>query len=66
MNAPETKMLERQVPGFLKRQQPARFGWWSDRTLMIVKDEETMLLDADDLRALTRFFAQFDVGGDAS
>lgn len=55
MNAPETKVLERQVPQFLLRQQPARFGWWSDRSLMIVKGEETMTLDADDIRAMARF-----------
>lgn len=55
MNAPETKVLERQVPQFLLRQQPARFGWWSDRSLMIVKGTETMTLDADDIRALARF-----------
>ena len=40
---------------FVVRQQPARFGWWSDRSLMIVKGDETMTLDADDIRALARF-----------
>lgn len=63
MNAPESKVLERPVPEFLKRQQPARFGWWSDRTLMVVKGEETMMLDADDLRGLISFFGQFDMEG---
>lgn len=55
MNAPETKVLERPVPQFLLRQQPARFGWWSDHSLMIVKGNEAMTLDADDIRALVRF-----------
>ena len=55
MNAPESKVLECPVPQFLLRQQPARFGWWSDRSLMIVKGNETMTLDADDIRALARF-----------
>lgn len=55
MNALETKVLERPVPQFLLRQQPARFGWWSDRSLMIVKGDQTMNLDADDIRALARF-----------
>lgn len=55
MNAPERKVLDHPVPHFLQREQPARFGWWSDRTLMIVKGDETMILDADDMRALGRF-----------
>jgi len=55
MNAAETRMPEHQTPQFLLRRQPARFGWWSDRTLMIVKGDETMTLDADDMRALARF-----------
>jgi len=55
MNAPERKVLDPAPPQFLMRQQPARFGWWSDRSLMIVKGEETMTLDADDMRALARF-----------
>ncbi|MDP2808670.1 MAG: hypothetical protein Q8O34_00810 [Rhodocyclaceae bacterium] len=63
MNAPETRMLESQAPRFMLRQQPARFGWWSDRTLMIVKGEETMTLDGDDLRGLIRFFGQVDAEG---
>lgn len=55
MNAPERQVLEHPLPQCLLRQQPARFGWWSDSTLMIVKGEETMTLDADDMRALARF-----------
>ena len=55
MTAPDSNVLERPVPQFLLRQQPARFGWWSDRSLMIVKGNETMTLDADDIRALARF-----------
>lgn len=55
MGAPDMQAQAVEVPQFLKRQQPARFGWWSDRTLMIVKGEETMTLDADDMRALARF-----------
>lgn len=65
MNAPERKVLEPQVPQLLLRQQPARFGWWSDRTLMIVKGEETMALDADDIRALSRFVVGCNVEGQA-
>lgn len=63
MNAPETKMLARPVPQFLMRQQPARFGWWSDRSLMIVKGDETMTLNADDMRALARFVEGCNVEG---
>ena len=55
MNAPETKVLERPVPQFLLRQQPARFVWWTDRSLMISKGDEAMTLDAADIRALARF-----------
>lgn len=65
MNAPEMPMAEAEVPQFLLRRQPARFGWWSDRTLMIVKGEETMVLDADDLRALARFVEGCNAGGQA-
>lgn len=55
MGAAEKKVLELQTPEFLKRGQPASFGWWSDRTLMIVKGDQVMTLDADDLRGMTRF-----------
>lgn len=54
MNAPE-KHLDLVPPAFLERRQPAKFGWWSDRTLMIVKGDQEMTLDADDLRGLARF-----------
>lgn len=63
MNAPaDRKVLELEPPAMLRRSQPAKYGWWSDRTLMIVKDGETMTLDADDLRDLRSFFGQFDGG----
>lgn len=66
MNAPtDRKVLALEAPAMLKRHQPAKFGWWSDRTLMIIKGEETMLLDADDLSGLRRFFDQFSPEGQA-
>jgi hypothetical protein len=55
MGAPDKKVIELEAPSFLKRKQPARFGWWSDGTLMIVKGDQEMTLDADDLRDLSRF-----------
>lgn len=67
MNAPvltaDIEAFRRDAPEFLKRKQPARYGWWSDRTLMVVKGDETMTLDADDLAALRRFFDRFDTEG---
>lgn len=55
MNAPENKRLQGTMPQCLRRDQPARFAWWSDRRLMIVKGEDTLQLDADDVRDLARF-----------
>jgi len=55
MNAPEIKVLGHSIPQCLLRRQPARFGWWSDHSLVIAKGDETITLDADDIRALARF-----------
>lgn len=55
MNAPHAKAIESPMPQFLKREQPARYGWWSNHTLVIEKGEQRITLDADDLRALSRF-----------
>lgn len=55
MNVSENKTNDSCVPQVLLRVQPARFGWWSDRTLVIVKGETMLTLDADDVRALARF-----------
>ncbi len=61
MNAPDRKMLDLVPPQFLRRQQPASYAWWSDRSLTIVKGEETMHLSIDDILGLKRFFDQFDL-----
>lgn len=51
----EARALALQVPDFLRRDNPARYGWWSDRSLQIVKGAQTITLDADDIACLVRF-----------
>lgn len=62
MNAPDRKVLTLETQAFLDRKQPARYGWGSDRPLMIVKGEEIIELSPDDVRALAKFMAGCSVG----
>ena len=62
MNAPDRKLLALDIPGAIRRAaSPAHYGWWSNRTLQIIKGDDVITLDADDIRALLRFINQFDM-----
>lgn len=60
MNAPDRI----EIPAFLERKEPAAvYMWLSTRRLIIQKGDEQLDLSADDLRAMRRFFDQFDMEG---
>jgi hypothetical protein len=50
----------RAIPDMLlKKASAARFALFSDGQLIVIKGETTVLLDAEDIRALDRFFGTF-------
>lgn len=58
MNAPDRI----EMPAFLERKEPAAvYMWMSTRRLIVQKGDEQIDLSLDDLRALRRFFDQFDM-----
>jgi hypothetical protein len=60
MNAPDRIA----PPAFIERKEPAAvYMWLSTRRLIIQKCDEQIDLSMDDLRALRRFFEQFDMEG---
>jgi hypothetical protein len=46
------------IPNMLRRDQPARFGWWSDKTLVVEKDGLNIKLNAADVGALVNFIIE--------
>jgi hypothetical protein len=53
---------QRTAPGYIRKQEPdAVFAWFSTRRLVVIKDETTISLSADDLRRLRQFFDSFDM-----
>lgn len=71
MNAPDLSALtgvaggtaraaEVEPPAFLRREQPAIFGWFSSGRLVILKGGEAISLDRDDLADLRRFLGDFE------
>lgn len=61
MNAPDI----RHAPDvLLKKTPPARFALFSDGQLTVLKGEQTITLEPEDIRNLKRFMASF--GGEAS
>lgn len=56
MNAPETRFLVLEAPGEIRRTEPsAIYMWTSKKRLVVCKGEDTIDLDAADLRELVRF-----------
>lgn len=62
MNAPDRKVLTLDPPACIVRNEPAAvYMWMSTRRLIVQKGDEQLDLSLDDLRALRRFFDQFDM-----
>jgi len=70
MNAPElafakvgaggTAPADNEPPAFLRRDQPAIYGWFSSGRLVILKEGDAISLSRDDLAELRRFISDFE------
>ena len=62
MNAPDRKVLTLEPPACIERREPAAiYMWLSTRRLIIQKGDEQLDLSLDDIKAMRRFFDQFDI-----